>query len=473
MTRNDGFIRSNGRWVSLNWKIFLHKPRSGGGIIQVGGGVEPLSLLPMQTDLHLLSRYHRHGDAEAFQSLVEAHAGMVHATARRVTRDAALAQDVAQETFLALARNSGTAIHSVGAWLHRVAWQKAQNMVRGESRRQSYEAAAAADLSAATDESTWTDLEPPLDEALGELPEPSRSFIIERYLEGRTQQEIAARMGMSQSSVSRQLDAAIHELRARLRMKGVFCGTSLAMLLNSHAAHAVPASLTASLGKVSISGLGASTVTTSSAAITVPLIAMTATKTLLLLSVVGVAGVAILMHPWTSKQSVHGPVQARPAAQKQTTETTSVDSGTKHYRPPLAPIQIQRAVDDILRRLAGMSPEEKKHDAELNRLMDHFTTVISSPAVATQVTERITTLRARGKKGTVTMDYDMLENPTGRAWLEAVVSNDEQLMEAWVLNTLDGAIFEFAFDPSLERTSNGVILRPGTTAKSNTNSTNQ
>lgn len=120
-----------------------------------------------------------------------------------------------------------------------------------------------------------------------------------------------------------------------------------------------------------------------------------------------------------------------------------------------------------------MSPEEKKHDAELNRLMDHFTTVISSPAVATQVTERITTLRARGKKGTVTMDYDMLENPTGRAWLEAVVSNDEQLMEAWVLNTLDGAIFEFAFDPSLERTSNGVILRPGTTAKSNTNSTNQ
>ena len=60
----------------------------------------------METDLHLLSRYHRHGDAEAFRSLVESHAGMVHATASRVTRDTMLAQDVSQETFLALARNS-------------------------------------------------------------------------------------------------------------------------------------------------------------------------------------------------------------------------------------------------------------------------------------------------------------------------------------------------------------------------------
>ena len=76
--------------------------------------------MAMNTDLHLLSRYHRHGDAEAFQALVTAHAGMVHATAQRVTRTVALAQDVAQETFLALARNSGAAIQSVGAWLHQV-----------------------------------------------------------------------------------------------------------------------------------------------------------------------------------------------------------------------------------------------------------------------------------------------------------------------------------------------------------------
>lgn len=33
--------------------------------------------------------------------------------------------------------------------------------------------------------------------------------------------------------------------------------------------------------------------------------------------------------------------------------------------------------------------------------------------------------------------------------VEAAVSEDTQRMEDWLLNTLDGAIFEFAFDPSL------------------------
>lgn len=97
----------------------------------------------METDLHLLSRYHRQGDAEAFRNFVQSYAGMVHSTASRLTRDELPAQDVAQETFPVLARSSGTGIQSVGAWLHHVAWQKARDVVRGESRRRNNEAAAA------------------------------------------------------------------------------------------------------------------------------------------------------------------------------------------------------------------------------------------------------------------------------------------------------------------------------------------
>ena len=48
----------------------------------------------------------------------------------------------------------------------------------------------------------------------------------------------------------------------------------------------------------------------------------------------------------------------------------------------------------------------------------------------------------------------------GRAWLEAAVSNDPQRIQDWVLNTLDGAVFELAFDPSLGRTSGGVSIQP-------------
>ena len=71
----------------------MHKADSTGGIIIWRPSPSASSF--MATDLHLLSRYHLHGDAKAFQSLVEAHAGMVHATACRVTRNAALAQEVA------------------------------------------------------------------------------------------------------------------------------------------------------------------------------------------------------------------------------------------------------------------------------------------------------------------------------------------------------------------------------------------
>src|SRR5688572_29438069 len=89
----------------------------------------------MNADFTALRRYHLHGDAFAFQELVQAHTGMVFATARRVTRDAARAEDVAQETFLELARNAPRITDSVGAWLHRVAWRKARDVVRADVTR--------------------------------------------------------------------------------------------------------------------------------------------------------------------------------------------------------------------------------------------------------------------------------------------------------------------------------------------------
>lgn len=216
----------------------------------------------MDTDLALLTRYHRQRDAQAFQSLVESHAAMVHATARRVTQDAALAQDAAQEAFLALARHSGAAIQCVGAWLHQAAWRKACMLVRSEVRRQGYEAAAAEHLHTVPD-ATWAELEPVLDEALAELPDARRQLLVERFLEGRTQQEIAARVGMSQSTVSRQIDRGITELQAKLKSRGVIVSaTGLAALLGANAVQALAPPLVAALGKMAISGVGTAAVVT-------------------------------------------------------------------------------------------------------------------------------------------------------------------------------------------------------------------
>lgn len=228
----------------------------------------------MDTDLHLLSRYHRHGDAGAFRSLVDAHAGMVHATARRVTQDSVLAQDVAQETFLALASSGGATVKCVGAWLHRVAWQKACNVVRSETRRHRQEQAAAEHLHDPAGETPWKDLEPVLDEALEDLTEAARDLLIERYLQGRTQEEVARRRGVNQSTVSRQLSAALEQLRARLRARGLAAG-GLAVVLASQAAEAAPAALMHSLGKMALSGLGAASATTSATLLTLTMSSFT------------------------------------------------------------------------------------------------------------------------------------------------------------------------------------------------------
>jgi RNA polymerase sigma factor (sigma-70 family) len=206
----------------------------------------------MEPDARLLTRYHRQGDASAFQALVQAHAGMVHATAQRVTQDAALAQDVAQETFLALARSGGTAIRCVGAWLHRVAFQKALNAARGAARRQRNETAAAPYLHGTSAEVTWAHLEPLLDEALEKLSEPSRELIVQHFLEGLSQQEMARRLGVNQATVSRKVSQAVDQLRALLPAGA--SAAALAALLVANGSQAAPTAVMSALGKISLSG---------------------------------------------------------------------------------------------------------------------------------------------------------------------------------------------------------------------------
>ena len=244
----------------------------------------------MDSDLALLRRYHRQGDVEAFQRLVETHAGMVHAVACRVTGDSSLAKDVAQETFLALARSGEVVVQSVAAWLHAVASLKARHAVRGETRRRSREAIAADQLHPEQTEASWHEIEPFLDEAIAQLSERTRSLIVMRYLEGRTQQEVAERHGISQSSVSRALEGGIGELRAALRSSGIFCGAALASLISTNSSHAAPVALTASLGKIAISGAGAKPLL--SLTLT-SLLAMTTNKVLIITAIISMSALGV------------------------------------------------------------------------------------------------------------------------------------------------------------------------------------
>lgn len=215
----------------------------------------------MLTDLQLLSRYHLQGDATAFRDLVKAHTSMVFATAQRITRDQAMAEDVAQETFFQLARQSLHVTQSVAAWLHRVAWRLACNAVRDDATRRRIEDEAAASDAAVRGvgehEASWAEIETELDKAIDELPDELRGPLVMHFLQNRTQRDIATQLGVSQSTVSRRVEEGLISLRQHLKVGGVLCGTGLAALLMANNATAAPAALVATLGKLSMSGVGA------------------------------------------------------------------------------------------------------------------------------------------------------------------------------------------------------------------------
>src|SRR3990172_1533747 len=76
-------------------------------------------------------------DAQAFRALVDRHLGAVLSLARRMLRDDAEAEDVAQEALLRLWRSGGTldlGSHGLRPWLRRVASNLCIDRVRGSKR---------------------------------------------------------------------------------------------------------------------------------------------------------------------------------------------------------------------------------------------------------------------------------------------------------------------------------------------------
>ncbi len=88
-----------------------------------------------ETEAILLRRFACSGDAEAFAEIIRRYAGLVYSAALRVLTDVDRASDVAQDTFLQLAKDAGNVTGSLPGWLHRVATHKAIDQVRREAAR--------------------------------------------------------------------------------------------------------------------------------------------------------------------------------------------------------------------------------------------------------------------------------------------------------------------------------------------------
>lgn len=198
----------------------------------------------------------------------------------------------------------------------------------------------------------------------------------------------------------------------------------------------------------------------------------TPTKTLIVIAAVVAIGMPFMLQRPPAllprKQTVQ--VKARPASSQAKDEVAETGADRRHYRPAPVSGQVRQTVEAILRRHQGMTKQQLQRSPELNQLMNRFINVINSPGMQAKLEQRIAAMPpVKGaQQGMLRMDFEMLDDAHGRAWLEAAVSDDPQRIQDWILNTLDDAIFEFAFDPDLERTSNGVSLQPTAPAKPGT-----
>ncbi|MCC6490730.1 MAG: sigma-70 family RNA polymerase sigma factor [Candidatus Hydrogenedentes bacterium] len=208
----------------------------------------------MMTEQALAQAWLERRDAAAFHGLCERHGGMVYATALRMLRNAADAEDVTQECFLRLARTSTVIRGSLGAWLHRVAVNLAIDHLRRTKARSAREETFVEHSPAAV-EPTWNDLREHVDAAINELPDNVRDTVIAHFIEGVPQQQLADAEGVTRSAISQRINRALQMVRASLEKRGV--AVSLAALTtlltaNLSEAIAVPAGLAASLGNLAV-----------------------------------------------------------------------------------------------------------------------------------------------------------------------------------------------------------------------------
>jgi len=184
------------------------------------------------------------GSEDALVQLYDRYSGAVYATARRLTTDRGLAEDVVQETFLALwnrAEQYDPAMGSLPAWLLTIARNRTIDRLRAIGRRPPIVAVSDMALSDEGDTATLerlvtggavvgagmpvmspasvlaeTELRTALAAALAGLPELERTVLVLAYREELSQSEIAERLGWPIGTVKTRTRRALLRMRNAL-----------------------------------------------------------------------------------------------------------------------------------------------------------------------------------------------------------------------------------------------------------------
>ena len=182
------------------------------------------------------------GSEDALAALYDRHADGIHAVALRLTSDRGIAEEVVQETFLALwnrAELFDPAVATLGTWLRSIARNRTVDRLRAAGRRPMLVPMPGAgdedadsgverldpDLAvfggAARDPgpeaaAQAADLRATISAVLAGMPEPERAVILLAYQDELTQTEIADRLGWPLGTVKTRTRRALARLRVAL-----------------------------------------------------------------------------------------------------------------------------------------------------------------------------------------------------------------------------------------------------------------
>ncbi len=198
-------------------------------------------------DSELWQSFVQEGSQSAFRALVERHLPLVLGTARRGTRDNALAEDVAQTVFILLAKKAphlpaGTVLPG---WLYRTTRFVASRAVTSEQRRRlREEQAITMQEQNASDDAQWEKVSPELDRAMEALNETERNALLLRFINEQSMREVGSALGLTEEAAKKRVARALEKLRSLLKRRGVeITAVALAVGLSQRMAEAAPVSL--------------------------------------------------------------------------------------------------------------------------------------------------------------------------------------------------------------------------------------
>jgi RNA polymerase sigma-70 factor (ECF subfamily) len=159
----------------------------------------------------------RIGDQPAFEELVRRRQSWLRNVLRRLCGDAALADDLAQQTLLAAWRGIGglRTSQAFGGWLRRLAVHVWLDHVRRHNPLDLLDPASDGAVEAARDAATRDAMESgiDLDRALATLPAHVRLCIVLSYADGMSHSEIVDATGLPLGTVKSYIRRGLEQLR--------------------------------------------------------------------------------------------------------------------------------------------------------------------------------------------------------------------------------------------------------------------